>query len=143
MRAVARLDHFWVIHTTSSTPDADTDDGVSIGLLFTQPNPQFEIWMDFPDLPHDERERGRTDQYRFNIVESETNISMDLLGPRNFALRTKGRDAWLPESIWVIGQDVDGNRRLLVGLPRWPATMWFSTDLAEGRPQRVLADGAA
>jgi hypothetical protein len=138
---MALLDHFWVIQTTSTRSDADTEDSFKLGLLFTQPNPQFEIWLDFPDLPHDERERGRTDQYRFNIVESDTEISMELLQARNFAIATNGNDAWLPDSIWIIGQDVNEARRLLAGIPRWPSNLWFSTDLSEGRPRHSLDEG--
>lgn len=125
---MTKLDHFWVIHTTSTTANADTEDTFSLGLLSTQPNPSFEIWLPFPLLPHDERERGRTDQYRFNIVESETTISMELLRARNLAIRTNGSDAWLPSSIWVLGQDVSGTRRLLAGVPNWPRSLWFSKD---------------
>ena len=137
---MALLDHLWVIQTTSTKADADTEDSFRFGLLFTQPNPQFEIWLNFPDLPHDERERGRTDQYRFNIDQSATPMAMELLQSRNFAIATNGSDAWLPESIWVIGQDVSRGRRLLVGIPSWPSNLWFSTDLSEGRPQRSLTE---
>jgi hypothetical protein len=135
---MARLDHFWVIHTTSTQDDADTEDGFRLGLRFTQPNPEFVIWLDFPDLSHDEREKGRTDQYRFNIVESETPIAMELLQARNFIIATKGSDAWLPDSIWIIGQDVNRARRLLVGIPRWPTDLRFSKDASEGRELHSL-----
>lgn len=137
---MADLDHFWMIYTTSTKSDADTEGSFRLGLLFTQPNINFEIWLNFPDLPHDERERGRTDQYRFNIVERETPISMNLLQPRNFVIETTGNDAWLPDSIWIIGEDVNSNRELLVGIPRWPSNLWFSTDPSEGSPQHSLAE---
>ncbi len=135
---MANLDHFWLIHTTSTETDADTEDTFRLGLRFTQPNPQFEIWLDFPDKPYDQRERGRTDQYRFNIVESETPIAMELLRARNFVIATDGSDMWLPDSLWIIGQNVNGDRRLVVGIPRWPSNLRFSRDSSEGRPEHSL-----
>lgn len=138
---VATTHFIWVIHTTSVLDDADTEDGFSLGLTRVFPNPDFELWLDFPSLPHDERERGRTDQYRFNLSQNETQIPMELLDPSKFMILTKGRDAWLPESIWIIGQDVNRARRLLVGIPFWPSTLWFSQDESEGRPQRSLDEG--
>jgi hypothetical protein len=135
---MANLDEFWLIQTTSTAEDADTEDTFSLGVLFTQPNPQFEIWLDFPSKPYDLRERGRTDEFRFNINQNETRIPMDLLGPRNFVVATNGSDKWLPASFWVIGQDVEHKRRLLVGIPRWPSNLWFSRDPSEGKERHSL-----
>jgi hypothetical protein len=135
--------HFiWVIHTTSVLEDTDTEDRFSLGLRRVFPNPNFELWLDFPKPSYDDRERGRTDQYRFNLSQSsETEIPMESLNPSKFMILTKGSDAWLPESIWIIGQDVNRSRRLLVAIPFWPSTLWFSKDESEGKPQRSLDEG--
>jgi hypothetical protein len=138
---MAATQFVWIIHTTSILEDTDTEDAFSLGLKNVFPNPDFELWLDFPSLSHDERERGRTDQYRFNLSQLETPISMEQLNASKFMIRTKGRDAWLPESVWIIGQDVNRNRRLLVGIPFWPSTLWFSQDESEGQPQRSLDEG--
>lgn len=68
------------------------------------------------------------------------NLSVDMFGlnDRHFCLEILGDDAWLPDSIWVIGEDVQTNRELLVAVPRWPESPWFSTDASEGRRSRCL-----
>jgi hypothetical protein len=66
---------------------------------------------------------------------------MELLGPDDFELLTRGSDAWLPSSIWIIGQDVSGNRSLLVGIPRWPSDKMFSRNASEGKERYKLSEG--
>jgi hypothetical protein len=128
---MAKLETIWVIHTTSTAKDADTDD-------------KFEVWLpaggkkgdspgEFlrtPNLPHDERERGRTDQYEFDVRK----LGIDHTEARgNVRLATLGSDGWLPSSIWVIGRTVDGKHHILAARPRWRSRDWFSTDSSEGK----------
>jgi hypothetical protein len=135
---MATLRNLWVIHTTSTEAGADTDDGFQLVIRASNvPYPE-RARLTFPDLPHDERERGRTDQYRFDVLN--LNIDMFGLGGNNFCIQTLGSDAWLPASIWVIGRDVTGLQRLLVSLPFWPDNLWFSKDTSEGREIRCLDD---
>ncbi len=141
---MATLDMFWVIHTTSILAQADTEDHqFKLGIRHVFPNPDFELWLNFPTPSYDDRERGRTDQYRFNIDQNEIKIPMESLNPSKFVISTGGRDAWLPESIWIIGRDVNRNHRLLVAIPFWPSTLWFSQDESEGKPQHSLDEGLA
>jgi hypothetical protein len=79
----------------------------------------------FPDLPHDEREKERTDPYVFNV--SKVPISTGEVASNTFCFRAHGDDAWLPESVWIIGLTVEGELRLLAE-PNWPANQWLSTD---------------
>jgi hypothetical protein len=140
---MATLDMFWVIHTTSVLAEADTEDrGFQLGIRRVFPNPNFELWLDFPTPSYDDRERGRTDQYRFNIDQNEFQIPMEALNRSNFAIFTDGRDAWLPESIWIIGRDVNRRHRLLVDRPFWDSTLWFSQDQSEGQPLHWLDEQA-
>lgn len=133
---MARLKYLWVIHTTSAADNADTEDTFSLQVRTPVNNQAVIAQLVFPDLPHDERERGRTDQYRFDMRP----FNVDMFGFReaNFSIITGGSDAWLPASIWVIGQDVEGTRRLLASVPQWPSSGWFSRDDAEGRSMRAL-----
>jgi PLAT/LH2 domain len=133
---MAKLRYLWVIHTTSTAADANTDDRFELQVRGTV-NPQAIIaQLRFPDLPHNERERGRTDQYRFSM----DTYDVDMFGfdESSFSIITFGHNAWLPSSIWVIGQDVEGTRRLLASVPKWPKNLWFSTDSKEGEQSRAL-----
>jgi hypothetical protein len=135
---MATLRYVWVIHTTSTAANAGTDEGFEL-IIRSQVNPQAIVGTRrYPDLPHDERERGRTDQYRFDV--RDLGVDMFGLNEDNFCIRILGDDAWLPASIWIIGQDVQGARRLLAGVPTWPDDLWFSTDASEGEATRCLDD---
>lgn len=126
----------WVITTTANVKDAGTDDKFDL-VIRAAPNPNFQARFHFPDLPNpDERERARTDEYPFNV--ESLNVSMDLITGNTLSIEILGSDAWLPSSIWVIGEDINRTRKLLVGIPQWPASRWWSTDSSEGRPSRSL-----
>src|SRR4051812_41511943 len=130
---MATLDMFWLIHTTSVLSNADTEDkAFFLFLIHTFPNPQFELVMPFPKPSYDDRERGRTDQFRFNVDQSQFQIPIENLSPSNFVIETSGSDMWLPESIWIVGRDVNRNHRLLVAIPFWPSHLRFSQDESEG-----------
>ena len=136
---MAKLRFLYVIHTTANVEDAGTDAGFDL-VVFSQVNPEAELGeFRFPDLPADERERGRTDEYRFDV--SSLDVNMFGQGPDTLAIRMRSDDAnWLPSTIWVIGEDVEGTRELLVGLPNWPSSLWWSTDASEGERFRRLSD---
>jgi hypothetical protein len=104
-------------------------------------NPNRVVVRPFLDLPAvpDEKERGRTEQHRFDF--QGTNLDMSLVEGRNIFISILGDDAWLPSSIWAIGEDVNGTIRLLAARPRWPTSElrgWFSREPGEGRATRSL-----
>lgn len=124
---MATLDMFWLIHTTSVLSQADTEDkAFTLIVREAFPNPEFQLFLQFPKPSYDDRERGRTDQFRFNIDQSQFKINMGSLSPRNFVIATAGSDMWLPESIWIVGRDVNRDHRLLVAIPFWPSHLRFS-----------------
>ena len=133
---MAKLRTLWVIHTTANVANADTEDQFDL-VIRASPNPNFEARFHFPNLPNpDERERARTDEYRFNVESIDAN--MELVDGNDMAIETLGSDAWLPSTVWVIGEDVAGQRKLLVGIPKWPSNRWWSKDTSEGQPSRLL-----
>jgi hypothetical protein len=134
---MARLRFLWVIHTTANITNADTE-GIFDLVVFGGVTKNNEIGrFRFPDLPNpDEREQARTDEYRFDV--SSLNVDMFNIDGQSLAIRIRSNDAWLPSSIWVIGEDIQGRRELLVGLPNWPSSLWWSTDSSEGRDLRRL-----
>jgi len=124
------------VHTTSRKEDAGTDEGFNL-IIRSVLHPEIVVGTKrFPDLPHDERESGRTDEYEFDV--EGLGIDMSGVNHGNICIEILGDDAWLPRSIWVMGEDVEGTRQLLVGLPRWPDDLWFSTDRDEGERSRVM-----
>jgi hypothetical protein len=134
---MAKARRLWVILTTANVTDADTDDKFDLVIDGVSPNPNFAWRFHFPDLPNpDERERARTDEYRFTV--ESINTQLEFIQGRDIVIQTLGRDAWLPSSIWVIGEDVQGARRLIAGFPSWPSNRWWSNDSSEGEASRRL-----
>lgn len=135
---MAVLNRVYVVQTTSTRSDAGTDD--SFALLVPATGKQdtadgFIKRLDFPHQSHDNRERGRTDYYEFDVrgLGVEHNEARG-----KFAIETKGRDAWLPSSIWIIGTLRDGRYTIVGGDPTWPSNKWFSKDSGEGRASHVI-----
>ncbi|GAA2687324.1 hypothetical protein [Actinoplanes palleronii] len=107
-----------VIHTTKDESDAGTD--ADFVLEIERPGDHVEL--DFPNLPHNERERGRTDQYQFDV--SKENLDSD---DPFFKIRMRligSEDGWLPQSIFVFGQTVGGTTVVLGAHPEW-SDGWF------------------
>lgn len=131
---MARLRFLWVIHTTANQSAADTNE--LFRLVLRDPlTPGETVILPFPGLPHNERELGRTDEYVFDMQEADRRVDMDALRPEHIGMTIRGGDAWLPRSVWVIGQDDDNRRRLLVAQPDWPPQGWFSTQTSDANGQ--------
>ena len=114
---MAKLKRIYVVLNTSVAKYADTDAGFELIASRSRNN----SWkQSFPDLPHDEREKNRTDYYEFNVqgkgIEENTKLSIRM---------TSSDDAWLPSSIWVIGETENNSLLILAGYPRWPRDKWF------------------
>lgn len=129
---MATLDTVYVIHTTSQRDGSATDASFSLLVPATgKVDPlagHFE--RTFPKQPHDNRERGRTDAYEFDV----RGMGVDHKEARGrFQIEIKGSDAWRPSSIWILGRLHNGRFRILGASPNWPSDRLFSTDAAEGR----------
>ncbi len=129
---MAILERIWVIKTTSTKNNAETDEEFSLEI---QSQGQIQT-LKFPDLSHNEREKGRTDEYEFDLRNYE--FDDEQLMPGEIRLLIHGNNAWLPQSIWIIGKNVEGNFKLIVARPDWPENAWFSTDSSEGQTSRPL-----
>jgi hypothetical protein len=116
--------------TTADVRDAGTGDSFSLEI---QSQGQRAV-IEFPELDSDERERGSSDDYHFDL--RNFNFDHELLAPGDIRVVTHGDNAWLPNSFWVTGGFGDGGNDEDVGLvyrPSWPQTNWFSTDSDEGQ----------
>ena len=112
----------FVIHTTSGRGDAETDAGFE--LIVRGPG-NYEARAAFEDLKHDEREQGRTDEYRF-IFDTPFNWEPDRW---TVSMRmTSTKDGWLPSTIFVLGKVASDNPAewVVMGAHRpWPNDKWF------------------
>ena len=134
---MAKLDHFWMIFTTSTAGNADSDAPSEVDVSVANTTVTYQL-----GLPN-ERVRGRTNQFRINVKPGDLpSANITSYGPQHFTLRTRGgADAWLPSSIWIIGQAEDGELHLLAGVPHWPSSLWFSGDASEGKNEYTLNEG--
>ncbi len=120
----------FLIHKTSDRTDAGTDADVKLYI----DDVSFDVY-DIPDW--DERETGDTDMYPINI--NDTKVDTRLI--RKVELEVTGNgadDAWLPDSIWLIGETVENEYILIAGENAWPENAWFSTEADEGQPKYEL-----
>ena len=123
-----------VIHTTSSASNAQTDALFSLGIHESSGSNK-KISIDFPVQSHNERERGRTDEYHFDVSKLGLNDIDALTASNVISMTIRSGDAWLPSAIWVIGLPSSGGAQLLIGHPFWPARQWFSTETSDAEGQ--------
>lgn len=119
---MAKLKELFVVHTTKNVADANTDADFALDIEMFGIEP---VRLPFPDLPYNERERGRTDFYRFDVsrkglyTERSLRIRMTMLN---------STDGWLPESLFLIGNTELGESLVLAAYPDWPDNEWFDTN---------------
>ena len=137
-----------VVVTTSTVQNADCDGRFQLQVA----KAGSDELLDFKSQhSHDQLERGRTDQYFFDL----TGLSMGAVdtGDAGFQvlMRALDSDFWLPSSIFVLGHAEGGalGGGVLVGFyPQWAeAGGWFSRDASEtstppGAPQHVISGAA-
>lgn len=129
---MARIIGMTIIQTTADQDDAGTDGGFQLQIA----GPGGDVLRTFPDLPHDERERGRTDQYFFDL----SGENVDSNGPGfQVIMRTLSDDGWLPASIFVIGHTPDGQSVVVGSHPTWNDGWFDSGSDAAGPEQHVVS----
>jgi hypothetical protein len=112
-KKMPRLNTITVIHTTKNESDAGTDADFVLEIV----KQGQDVLKEFPDLPHDERERGRTDQYDFDVSGDDVDSSDPFF---SISMRlVNSEDGWLPKSVFVFGQTVNGDNVVLGSHPEW------------------------
>jgi hypothetical protein len=129
---MARISGLTIIHTTAYDDDADTDADFQLQVA----RPGGDLLLTFPDLPHDEREGGRTDQYFFDL--SGENVDSDAPGFQ-VIMRILSSDGWLPSSIFVIGHTPDGGNVVLGSHPTWTEGWFDSGDDPAGPAEHAIS----
>jgi hypothetical protein len=124
-----------VAHTTATESKAASN--AQFMLQIQKPNPP-NFTMAFPDLPHDERQKGRLDLYEFDLEGK--NISTEDPGFDILMTIKSGNpgDEWLPASICVLGQTSDNEIFVLGDFSQWPSDQWF--DKTTGHPTHEISN---
>jgi hypothetical protein len=108
-----QLNAIRVIQTTADVKDANCDAGFQLQIIRSGG----DLLLEFPDLPHDERERGRTDRYRFDVSGMGVDSSDPSFGLVMRMVTTT--DGWLPASIEVLGETTTGQTVVLGSHDPW------------------------
>lgn len=123
------INQLLLLMITADVEDAGTDsptelDVSSSGRTFVH----FEI----PDTPQSRQQRAQANLYFVPVSSPFTRAD---LAPSSVRVTIKGKNAWLPASIFLFGLDHGTGRPEhlvpLVHLPRW-GDRWLSTDTSEG-----------
>jgi hypothetical protein len=121
-----------VINTTADEDDADTDADFQLQIARLGQ----DLVLTEPDLPHDERERGRTDQYFYDL--SGQGVDSDAPGFQ-ITMRILSSDGWLPSSIFVIGHTPNAGNVVLGSHPTWTDGWFDSGDDPAGPVEHVIS----
>ncbi|OHU52345.1 hypothetical protein BKG82_18955 [Mycobacteroides chelonae] len=129
-----------VVHTTRNVTNANTDAAFELRLRWLgmdQNDPRRAIR--FPDLPYDERERGRTDMYKFD-VSGANGQGVNTANGLQIFMRMLGNagDGWLPKSIFVLGSGPRTKPIVLGWYSSWSRDDWFDTD--EPQPEHLISN---
>ena len=134
---MALLKKVIITHTTSEAKHANTDAAFELQFVKGGTMPR-DLHRPFEDQPHNEREKGRTDSYVFDVsnegVDSNREIVMRM---------TTTEDGWLPRNMFVIGETSPGpdgriERFVLGSHPEWPADGWFDRGSNSAGPDHYV-----
>jgi hypothetical protein len=106
-----------VVHTTSTGTDADTDGQFELRIYDESEKDVFV--QRFHDSPENEREKGQTDAYHFDV--SEIGIDSETISRIEMKKTTRLEDNWIPSSMFVVGLG-DDQSYVLGAHPRWRGT---------------------
>ncbi|MDA2895512.1 hypothetical protein PDG61_31730 [Mycolicibacterium sp. BiH015] len=124
------------MHTTRNVADAGTDAAFHLYLTWVDDGGRVSLTLPFPDLAHNERERGRTDYYRFNVSGKGVDTSRSL---QIYMTMLNSVDGWLPSSLFVIGRTTAGQFLVLGAHPNWPSDTWFDTNEPNSEAGHLIA----
>jgi len=138
---MAQIRQLWLLTETSSESFSGTTSKLRLDIHF-QGNRTLSV--DVGDPEGDDFGCGKTGCQRIDISPSD---AVDDTQIREICLRIlDDHDAWLPKSIWIIAENVDGECGLLTADPSWHR--WFDWDSRPGyslslSPQQKAAAACA
>jgi len=125
---MARIKRLWLFTVTASESYAGTR--AQLRLEIASHNGE-KVWDDLGDPRQNDRELGQAGCQELVLSEADT---LDDTRIKEIRLRIHdAHDAWMPKSIWVVSENVDGGVKLLSANPDW--NRWFDP---ESRPGYAL-----
>ena len=122
---MAGIRRLWLFTETSSESFAGSNAKLRLDIQ-SQDGSIFSV--DLGNSAGDSFARGKTSCQEVLLPQSN---HVDDTQIREICLRIlDGHDAWLPKSIWIISENVDGDRRLLTSDPNWHR--WFDWESRPG-----------
>ena len=126
---MARIKRLWLVTATSTESFAGTTADVHLEIVSRNGS---RSWIDLGDPDRNGRECGQAACHELALSETEY---IDDTQIKEIRLRICGEhSAWLPRSIWILSENVDGETKLLSANPDWNA--WFDP---ESRPGYALS----
>ena len=128
---MARIKRLWLLTVTATESYAGTN--ARLRLEIASHNGQ-KVWNGLGDLGQNDRERGQTGCQELVLSEAD---NLDDTQIEEIRLRIHdANDAWMPKSIWVVSENVDGGIKLLSANPDWHR--WFDSESRPGYALRLL-----
>ena len=128
---MARIRRLWLLTVTATESYAGTH--AQLRLKITSHNGE-KVWDDLGDPRQNDRERGQTGCQELVLSEAD---NLDDTQIKEIRLRIHdAHDAWMPKSIWVLSENVDGEIKLLSANPDWNS--WFDPESRPGYALHLL-----
>jgi len=122
-----------ISHKTSNKDNADTDKDVNLYLYNNYCGGSVE--MLFKDLPYNDREKGGTDKYTFNVKHLNIDAKEFKIG-----IGLLGQDNWLPTLFNISYMTADGKTYTYAKNLQWEK--WFDNNFWHAIPKRPFIGGS-
>ncbi len=128
---MARIKRLWVFTVTSTESFAGTNATLRLEIVSEGGD---EVRSDLGDPRENDRKRGQAGCHELLLSEAD---HLDDTRIQEIRLRIHAmHNAWLPKSIWVISENVDGDIKLLSANPDW--NRWFDPESRPGYALRLM-----
>ncbi len=128
---MAQIRRLWLLTETSSESFSGTNSKLRLDI-HVQGDRTFSV--DVGDPKRDDFGCGKTGCQQIDVPTSD---AIDDTQIREICLRIlENHDAWLPKSIWIVSEDIDGECSPLTADPRWHR--WFDWDSRPGYSLSLL-----
>jgi hypothetical protein len=128
---MARIKRLWLVTVTATESFAGTRAQLQLEIASHTGE---KVWDDLGNPRQNDRERGQTGCFELVLSEAD---NLDDTQIKGIWLRLHdGHDAWMPKSIWVMSENVDGGIKLLSAHPDWKS--WFDPESRPGYALRLL-----
>ena len=118
---MARIKRLWLLTVTATKSYAGTH--APLRLEIASHNGE-KVWDDLGDPQQNDRELEQTGCQELVLSEAD---NLDDKQIKEILLRIHDpHDAWMPKSIWVVSENVDGDIGLLSANPDW--NWWFGLE---------------